>query len=214
MVTIGKLNGSTSYAELCQRHCTLKLLDFISAFLQGKAVGRYFVWFSSDLTEHFSDYTPYFGIAMMLKRSMYGRTLLGKWWNLDLCNLTNWLLFHSIHYQQHLLHQSLSQRILYLSNFSHWQNALLWQYRGIEIPVFKKKLRSKTIFKSTSLQSWVLLTGFPKCASTTMPTAVSHLISIVMSTPSKIPKRLGYVDPSHQTRPNGRTPYPTQSHSL
>lgn len=76
-------------AELCRRRRILKLLDFIGAFLQGRAVGRYFVRFSPDLKEHFPAYAAYFGIAMMLKKGMYGGTLSGKWWNLE---LTDWLL--------------------------------------------------------------------------------------------------------------------------
>jgi hypothetical protein len=76
-------------AELCRRRRTLRLLDFIGAFLQGRAVGRHFVKFPIELAEHFPEFAKYFGVAMMLKRGMYGGTLSGKWWNQD---LTDWLL--------------------------------------------------------------------------------------------------------------------------
>jgi len=77
------------FAELARRRRRGRLLDFIGAFLQGRAVGRHFVRFPPDLAEYFPQFAKYFGVAMMLKRGMYGGTLSGKWWNQE---LTDWLI--------------------------------------------------------------------------------------------------------------------------
>ncbi len=77
------------FAEITRRRRTAKLLDFIGAYLQGHAVGRHWVRFPAELAEHFPQFAKYFGIAMLLKKGMYGGTLSGKWWNQE---LTDWLI--------------------------------------------------------------------------------------------------------------------------
>jgi hypothetical protein len=76
-------------AEIARRGRTAKLLDFIGAYLQGHAVGRHWVRFPVECAQFFPKYAKYFGIALLLKKGMYGGTLSGKWWNQE---LTEWLL--------------------------------------------------------------------------------------------------------------------------
>ena len=76
-------------AEIARRRRIAKLMDFIGAYLQGHAVGRHWVRFPSELAQYFPQYAKYFGIAMMLRKGMYGGTLSGKWWNQE---LSDWLI--------------------------------------------------------------------------------------------------------------------------
>jgi hypothetical protein len=76
-------------AEVARRRRIVKILDFIGAYLQGHAVGRHWVRFPIELAQFFPKYKQYFGIALLLKKGMYGGTLSGKWWNQE---LTDWLL--------------------------------------------------------------------------------------------------------------------------
>jgi hypothetical protein len=81
-------------AEAARHQRSIKVLDFIGAYLQGHAVGRHWVRFPVELSEFFPKYKEYFGIALLLKKGMYGGTLSGKWWNQE---LTDWLLSVGFH---------------------------------------------------------------------------------------------------------------------
>jgi hypothetical protein len=76
-------------AEATRRRRPPKILDFISAFLQGRAVGRYFVTLPKVLATFFPQYQQYFGVPLRLRMGMYGGTLSGKWWNQE---LEDWLV--------------------------------------------------------------------------------------------------------------------------
>ena len=56
----------------------LHQLDFIGSFLQAKVQNRVFVKLDGRYTYYFSEYSNYFGRALILLNSMYGLTKSGK----------------------------------------------------------------------------------------------------------------------------------------
>jgi hypothetical protein len=67
----------------------VKQLDFVGAFLQAKMRTRMFVTIPKIYGILFPDYSGYCGVPVRLVMSMYGTTLCGKYWYLD---LTEYLL--------------------------------------------------------------------------------------------------------------------------
>ena len=53
-------------------------LDFIGSFLQAKVKNRVFFKLDIRYTDYFPEYAQYFGIALILLKSMYGMTNSGK----------------------------------------------------------------------------------------------------------------------------------------
>ena len=64
-------------------------LDFIGSFLQAKINDRVFVNLDSIYADCFPEYSKYFGIDLILLKSMYGMNNYGKLFAAD---LTQWLL--------------------------------------------------------------------------------------------------------------------------
>jgi hypothetical protein len=62
----------------------VKQLDFIGAFLQANTRSRIFVTIPAVFGVLFPEYSKYCGIPLRLAMSMYGMTLSGKYWYLDL----------------------------------------------------------------------------------------------------------------------------------
>jgi hypothetical protein len=76
--------GHTSRVEAC-----VKQLDFIGAFLQAKMRTWMFVTIPKIYGILFPEHAEYCGIPVRLAMLMYGTTLCGKYWYLD---LTEYLL--------------------------------------------------------------------------------------------------------------------------
>ena len=53
-------------------------LNFIGAFLQEKVKNKVFVKLDSRYVDYFTEYSNYFGRALILLKSMYGMTNYGK----------------------------------------------------------------------------------------------------------------------------------------
>jgi hypothetical protein len=64
--------------------CRVKQLDFIGAFLQANTRSRIFVTIPAVFGVLFPEYSKYCGIPLRLAMSIYGMTLSGKYWYLDL----------------------------------------------------------------------------------------------------------------------------------
>ena len=64
-------------------------LYFIRAFLKAKVKDRIFVKLDCRCSEHFPEHSSYFGRALILMKSMYGRTYTGK---LFADESTKWLI--------------------------------------------------------------------------------------------------------------------------
>jgi len=72
---------------LAHASCTkarIKQLDFVGAFLQAKTRCRVFVSIPSIYGVLFPEYKEFCGRPVQLAKSMYGMTLSGKYWFLDL----------------------------------------------------------------------------------------------------------------------------------
>ena len=65
-------------------------LDYIGVFLQAKVKNRVFVKLDSRYAEYFSEYSSYFGIALILLKYMYEMTNSGK---LISYELTEWMIY-------------------------------------------------------------------------------------------------------------------------
>jgi hypothetical protein len=71
-------------AHACKNKLRVKQLDFIGAFLQANIRARIFVTIPKIFGILFPEYSEYCGIPLRLGKSMYGMTLSGKYWFLDL----------------------------------------------------------------------------------------------------------------------------------
>lgn len=67
----------------------IKQLDFIGVFLQANMQSRIFMTLPKIFGILFPEYAEYCGIPVSLNKSMYGTTLSGKYWYLE---LTEYLL--------------------------------------------------------------------------------------------------------------------------
>jgi hypothetical protein len=71
-------------AHACKCKLRVKQLDFVGAFLQANVRARIFVTIPKIFGILFPEYSAYCGIPLRLAKSMYGMTLSGKYWFLDL----------------------------------------------------------------------------------------------------------------------------------
>ena len=65
-------------ADATKHKARVHQLDFIGSFLQAKVKNRVFVKLDIRYTDYFPEYAKYFGIALILLKSMYGMTNSGK----------------------------------------------------------------------------------------------------------------------------------------
>ena len=65
-------------ADAAKYKSIIHQLDFIGAFLQAKVKNRVIVKLDIRYTYHFPEYAQYFGISLILLKSMYGMTNSGK----------------------------------------------------------------------------------------------------------------------------------------
>ena len=76
-------------ADAVKKKSRVYQLDFIGAFLQAKFKNRVFVKLDFRYAYYFTEYSNYFGRALMVLNSMYGMTNYGK---LFADESTEWLL--------------------------------------------------------------------------------------------------------------------------
>ena len=65
-------------ADSAKHKARVHQLDFIGSFLQAKVKNRVFVNLDMRYTDYFPEYAQYFGIALILLKSMYVMTNYGK----------------------------------------------------------------------------------------------------------------------------------------
>ena len=65
-------------ADASKNRARVHQLDFIGAFLQEKVKNRLFVKLDIRYTDYYPEYLQYFGITLILLKSMYGMTNSGK----------------------------------------------------------------------------------------------------------------------------------------
>ena len=76
-------------ADAAKHKARFHQLDFIGAFLQAKVKNRVFFKLDIRYTDYFPEYAKYFGIALILLKSMYDMNNYGKFFADE---LTEWLL--------------------------------------------------------------------------------------------------------------------------
>eukprot|EP00957_Ditylum_brightwellii_P113118 8627277-Ditylum_brightwellii.AAC.1 len=64
-------------AKLAKR---VKQTDFIGAYIQAKAKGRFFIKLPEIYKQYFPTLSTYFGRPLRLRKAIYGLTLSGKLW--------------------------------------------------------------------------------------------------------------------------------------
>eukprot|EP00957_Ditylum_brightwellii_P091075 6933843-Ditylum_brightwellii.AAC.1 len=67
----------------------VKQADFIGAYLQAKATGRFFIRLPEIYKQYFPTISKYFGRPLRLRKTIYGLTLSGKLW---VTEFLEWLL--------------------------------------------------------------------------------------------------------------------------
>jgi len=76
-------------ADAARHKARVRQLDFIGAFLQAKVRSRVFIRMPASYGEIWPEFKPYCGVPVRLAKSMYGMTLSGKNWYVE---LQEWLL--------------------------------------------------------------------------------------------------------------------------
>ena len=76
-------------AWAARKKCRVYQLDFIGAFLQAKARNRVFTMLPAEWKEFFPDLAEWFGVPLLLLKSLYGQTDSSKNWDLD---QSEWLI--------------------------------------------------------------------------------------------------------------------------
>ena len=66
-----------------KKKCRIYQLDFIGAFLQAKARNRVFTMLPAEWKEFFPDLAEWFGVPLLLLKSLYDQTDSSKNWDLD-----------------------------------------------------------------------------------------------------------------------------------
>ena len=79
----------TFVAAATQEGKEIKQVDFIAAFIQARVRERVFVKLSEDLSAACPEYSHMFGRPLRLERGLYGLTLCGKYWNVELQEYLN-----------------------------------------------------------------------------------------------------------------------------
>ena len=74
----------TFVASAAQQGKEIKQVDFIAAYIQAKVRERVFVRLSEDLAAACPEYVPWLGRPLRLEKGLYGLTLCGKYWHIEL----------------------------------------------------------------------------------------------------------------------------------
>ena len=74
----------TFVASAAQEGKEIKQADFIAAFIQAKVRERVFVRLSEDLAAACPEYVQWLGRPLRLEKGLYGLTLCGKYWHIEL----------------------------------------------------------------------------------------------------------------------------------
>ena len=104
-------------ADATKNKARFNQLYFIGAFLQAKFKNRVFVKLESRYADYFTEYSNYFGRALILLKYMYGMTNSGKLFSDE---LTYWLLEAGII-------QSQCQMYIYY-NYSPYRKIVILSY--------------------------------------------------------------------------------------
>ena len=74
----------TFVASAAQEGKEIKQVDFVAAFIQAKVRERVFVRLSEDLAAACPEYVQWLGRPLRLEKGLYGLTLCGKYWHIEL----------------------------------------------------------------------------------------------------------------------------------
>ena len=74
----------TFVASAAQEGKEIKQVDFVAAYIQAKVRERVFVRLSEDLAAACPEYVPWLGRPLRLEKGLYGLTLCGKYWHIEL----------------------------------------------------------------------------------------------------------------------------------
>ena len=83
-------------AEAAKYNATIRQIDYVAAFCQGKMRGRVFVKFDEIFKQLIPEQAQYFGVPLKLERGIYGMTHSGKFFDEDLCDY----LLHTLNFTQ------------------------------------------------------------------------------------------------------------------
>ena len=141
----------------------VKQLDFIGAFLQANTRSRIFVTIPAVIGIFFPEFKPYCGKPVRLAKSMYGMTLSGKYWWLDLLEFLLSLGFKSSKSVPCLLILTSKDGNIYLLNYV--DDMLYFGTCVLKVKEFEEALKKRFNLELLGFAHWYLATRINQLAN-------------------------------------------------
>jgi hypothetical protein len=151
-------------AHASRMKARVKQLDFVGAFLQAKMRTRMFVTIPKIYGILFPEYSGYCGTPVRLVMSMYGTTLCGKYWYLDLTEYLLELGFKPSECMHCLFIRTYAGGIrLYVLNYV--DDMLYYCKDPVRLREFEEKLRARFNLELIGQAHWYLGTRISQLAN-------------------------------------------------
>jgi len=151
-------------AHASRMKARVKQLDFVGAFLQAKMRTRMFVTIPKIYGILFPEYSGYCGVPVRLVMSMYGTTLCGKYWYLDLTEYLLELEFKPSECMRCLFIRTYAGGIrLYILNYV--DDMLYYCKDPVRLREFEEKLRARFNLELIGQAHWYLGTRISQLAN-------------------------------------------------
>jgi hypothetical protein len=143
-------------AHACRIKARVKQLDFVGAFLQAKMRSRMFVTIPKIYGILFPQYAEYCGIPVRLAMSMYGTTLCGKYWYLDLTEYLLEIGFRASECMRCLFIRAYPDDGIYLYVLNYVDDMLYYCKDSTKTKEFEEKLRARFHLELMGQAHWYL----------------------------------------------------------
>jgi hypothetical protein len=141
----------------------VKQLDFIGAFLQANTRSRIFVTVPAIIGNLFPEFKDYCGKPVRLAKSMYGMTLSGKYWWLDLLEFLLFLGFKSSKFVPCLLFLITKDSSIYVLNYV--DDMLYFGICDLEVTKFEEAQKKRFNLELMGFAHWYLATRINQLAN-------------------------------------------------
>jgi hypothetical protein len=150
-------------AHASRLRARVKQLDFIGAFLQANTRSRIFVTVPAIIGNLFPEFKDYCGKPVRLAKSMYGMTLSGKYWWLDLLEFLLFLGFKSSKFVPCLLFLITKDSSIYVLNYV--DDMLYFGICDLEVTKFEEAQKKRFNLELMGFAHWYLATRINQLAN-------------------------------------------------
>jgi hypothetical protein len=162
-ITEDKWSPTASFRSLkmflghaCRIKARVKQFDFVGAFLQAKMRSRMFVTIPKIYGILFPEYAEYCGIPVRLAMSMYGTTLCGKYWYLDLTEYLLKIGFRASECMRCLFIRAYPDDGIHLYVLNYVDDMLYYCKDSTKTKEFEEKLRARFHLELMGQAHWYL----------------------------------------------------------